>query len=248
LKFNTDKSMLDLQLAKMRKKQLLLIVFVLSFSVFTVQAQDTYMTKQLTDMIGQLNWDRNSLQGNTDHTDIAGSPYLYEDFKNGDVYYDKKFKVENIPLRLNLYSGDFEYMEKNIVMAFSDPSHIDKVVIGDEVFIYLDKATGNQVSGYVKKRNDKLPCLLTKMETEFLNKEDPKPFEDPKPDRFHRTLDKNFIMMSDSEIEKVTTVKKLIKLLGNHSSELTSFAKNEKISSGDPEELVRLLEYFHSLE
>ena len=85
------------------------------------------------------------------------------------------------------------------------------------------------------------------MKTEFLEKEEPKPYVEAKPDRFERAYDKNFIMLSGSEIEKVSSVKKLIKLLGNHTSELTSFAKKEKISSGDAKEIARLLDYYHEL-
>ena len=227
------------------KNQFVLFTFILIAFALNVQAQDGYTTKQLTDLVGQLNWDRRIQEGNDN---IAGTPYLEEEFKNGDVYYDKEFKVEQVPLRLNLYNDEFEYKVKNTVMAFADPGHIDKIVIDTDVYIYLDQDTGPELHGFVKKWNEQLPSIVTKMKTEFLNKEEPKPFEDTKPDRFDRKLDKNYVMVGNSEFEKISSVKKLIKYLGDHNSELTSFAKKEKISSGDPEELAKLLEYFHSLK
>ena len=133
-------------------------------------------------------------------------------------------------------------------MAFADPRHIDKIVIENEIYIYIDKSMGAEVFGFVKKWNAKLPTVLTKMKIEFLNKEDPKPFEDTKPERFERAMDKHYIMKSKNEIVKVTSVKKLIKYLGTHTEELSIFAKEEKISAGDPEELAKLLEYYHELE
>jgi hypothetical protein len=182
---------------KMYKRRFFLLTTFLAFSIFKINAQEGYTTMQLTDMIGQLNWERNMREGNPN---IKGSPYLHDEFIKGDVYYDKKFKANKI----------------------------DQVVVGEEVFIYLPETPGNMVSGFVRKWNNKSPCLITKMKAEFFNKEDPKPFEETKPDRFERALDKNFIMMSDSEIEKVTSVKKLT-------------------SSGNAEELGQLLEYYHQL-
>jgi hypothetical protein len=244
MKLHRKNTISNKMIIKMYKRRFFLLTTFLAFSIFKINAQEGYTTMQLTDMIGQLNWERNMREGNPN---IKGSPYLHDEFIKGDVYYDKKFKVEQIPLRLNLYNDEFEYQVKSTVMAFSHPNKIDQVVVGEEVFIYLPETPGNMVSGFVRKWNNKSPCLITKMKAEFFNKEDPKPFEETKPDRFERALDKNFIMMSDSEIEKVTSVKKLIKLLGDHSSELTAFAKKEKTSSGNAEELGQLLEYYHQL-
>ena len=229
----------------MQKRQSILFVFFISFFVLQLHAQDSYITVQLTDMVGQMNWDRKTLQG---ESGIEGSPYLAEEFKKGEVYYGGKYKVPNVPLRLNLYNDQFEYKEKNTVMAFADPKVIDKIVLEDEVYIYIEKNVGSDVDGFVKMWNAELPGVLTKMKTLFKDKEEPKPFEEPKPDRFERTLDKHYIMMSKEEIKKISSVKKLIKYLGNHTDELSSFAKKEKISSGDPEELAKLLDYYNELE
>ena len=38
-----------------------------------------------------------------------------------------------------------------------------------------------------------------------------------------------------------------LKLLGDHSMELKQFAKEEKISANNGEELARLLDYYHEL-
>ena len=70
---------------------------------------------------------------------------------------------------------------------------------------------------------------------------------DPKPDRFEKGANKYYIMKSVQEIEKVTSIKKLIKFLGDHNSELTKFSKEEKISASNDEELAKLVDYFHSL-
>ena len=57
-----------------------------------------------------------------------------------------------------------------------------------------------------------------------------------------------YIMNADGKIERIKSVKKLIKYLGSHQEELSRFAKKEKISANDPKELAKLLEYFQDLE
>lgn len=195
-------------------------------------------------MVGQLKWEKSITWENPG---IAGSPYLNEEFQNGDVYYDGKYKVVQIPLRYNAFNDEFEYKDKNVTMAFADPASIDKIVIGDEVFIYIEKGGQKKVFGYVKMWNDTAPAVLTKMKIEFFKQEELQPFTEPKPDRFERAYDKHYLMKSQIENEKITSVKKLIKSLGNHTSELSDFAKYEKISASDPEELAKLLEFFHGL-
>lgn len=229
----------------MQKYPFILPVFFLIFFVLEVQAQDSYVTVQLTDMIGQLNFDRKAQGGNTG---IEGSPYLTDEFKNGEVYYGGKYKVPKVPLRLNLYNDQFEYKDRSAILALADPKIIDKIIIEDEIYIYIEKNGGSDVEGFVKMWNAELPSVLTKMKTVFKDKEEPKPFEETKPDRFERVLDKHFIMKSSDEVVKIASVKKLIKYLGAHQDELSSFAKKEKVSSGDPEELAKLLDYFQELE
>ena len=98
--------------------------------------------------------------------------------------------------------------------------------------------------------NTELPYLLTKMNVEFFKREDVKPFdlEDPKPDRLERMEDRYYLMKDERDIQKVGTVKKMIKHLGKHQSELTKYARKEKVNVTDPESLLKLLDYFHSLD
>ena len=179
---------------------------------------------------------------------IEGTRYLYDDFKNGDVYYDGKSKISQVPLRLNLHNDEFEYKEKDSDFAFAEPYHIDKIVIEDEVFIYLNRSFDPDISGFVKRWNAELPSILTKMKIDFYKRVSGQAFVESKPDRFERDTDKHYIMQSENEIIKINSVKKLIKLLGDHSSELSKFAKEEKISADNGEELAKLLDYYHELE
>ena len=133
-------------------------------------------------------------------------------------------------------------------MAIANPSRINKIIMGEYTFIYIPENKKEKVGGFVRMWNPELPAIITKMEIDFLKKEPAKPYVDPKPDRFEKGHDKHFFMASSNEIKKITSVKKLIQAIGNHESELSGYAKNEKVSAGNIEELVKLMEYYHSLE
>ncbi len=206
-------------------------------------AQEIYSIASLNDLVHQLDWNKTV----SSSPSIQGSPYLSEDFMHGEIYFDGKYKIEKVPLRLNLYNGDLEFKEKNVVMAIAEPQRIDKIVIGEDTFIYVKEDKKKKIGGFVKMWNAEAPSIITQMKTDFLKKEPAKPYVEPKPDRFERGLDKHFLMISKDEIVKISSVKKLIDSLVDHKSELAQFAKDEKISSGNVEELAKLMEYYHSL-
>jgi hypothetical protein len=188
---------------------------------------------------------------NSELENVEGTPYLHEEFNTGVIYYGGTHKIEQIPLRLDLFRDRLEFKnEQGAVMAFVNPERMDQVVIGNEVFIYLSKSNANKVSGFLKMWNTRSPFLLTKMDIKFKKGEEAKPFDlhEPRPDRLERIPDKHYIMRDPKEIEKVTSVKKLIRYLGAHNAELTDFAERADISTDEPGKLVKLVNYYLQLE
>ena len=118
----------------------------------------------------------------------------------------------------------------------------------DEVFIHIAKSIDTNISGFVKIWNTELPCIFTKMKTNFYSEVSGIPFTESTPNRFVRDDDSNYLMKTETEFIKVSSVKKLIKLLDDHSQELTEFAKEEKISGRSGAEMAKILDYYHTLE
>jgi hypothetical protein len=199
--------------------------------------------------IDQLEWlNPTRISSSKSMSDIAGTPYLHEEFKNGVVYYDRKLKIDRIPLRLNLYNDQLEYKKNEVILAFGNPDRIDKVILEGETFIYIPKSPLYKLSGFVKMWSPGWPSVVTKMKIDFFKEKPLEPIEIPKPDRFERVADRHYIMKSGHEIKKAGSLKKIIKYLGAHHSELSKFAKEHNISSNDPEDLMKLLSYFQELE
>jgi hypothetical protein len=223
-------------------KKLALILCVLPNILL---AQSAFVDVPVSDFMNRVN-KNNQLEFN--QPDIEGTPYLNEEFIDGAIYYDGKYRIPSIPLRVNLYNDAMEYKDKNTILAVAKPERIDKIIIDDQTFIYLKKKNKSEVSGYVRKWNESFPSVISKMQVKFMPKEEPRPFEEAEPDRFIRQNDKHYLLFADGEISEIKSVKKLIKLLGDHQNELTDFSKEKKVSKNDAEELSKLLDYYHSLE
>lgn len=233
-------------LSIMKKSVILSALFIFFHSIMLhAQLSISYQEYGINDLVGRANTGK---IGSGANSGISGSPYLDEDFQNGDVFYERKYKISNVPFRFNIFNDQIEYKNKNTILSFANPEKIDSIVAKDEIFIYLEKNERHKVRGFAKLWNQKYPAVLTKMKVQFYEKEELQGFSEPKPDRFEREMDRHYLIISKDDIEVIKSVKKLIAALGDHSSELTSFAKKEKISTGDPEELAKLLDYYHELE
>ena len=176
---------------------------------------------------------------------VEGSRYLYDEFVMGEVY-DKNLDIRQAPLRLNLHNDELQYIEDSAIFAFADPSSIEKIFLGNEVFIYVEPSLETEASGFLKKWNSSYPAILTKMRTSFY-KETTEFLGRIKPNRFVRDPDVHYLMKSETKIFRITSVKSLIDELRSYSNELYDFVKEKKISKNDGAELAELLNYYHSL-
>jgi len=176
---------------------------------------------------------------------IEGTRNLYDDFRPGVVYYNDNSDALKVPLRLNIYNDEFEYIKNDTLYALEALAQLEKVVMDNLVFIYIVPNREANVSGYVVRWNDEYPAIITKMEMGYFSGE--RDVYTTKPLRFERKKDKHYIMNSDHEVEQIYSVKKLIKYLDTHQQELSEFAKKEKISDSNPEELAKLLDFYHEL-
>jgi hypothetical protein len=139
-------------------KRHIVIIYILLMATSSAFSQDEYITTGMRDLIGQVDWIKRTQPGTST---IEGSPYLNDDFIDGTIYYDKKYKIDKVPLRLNLYNGDMEFKEKNTTMAIADPSRINKIVMGAYTFIYLPENKKGKVGGFVRMWNTDFPSVMS---------------------------------------------------------------------------------------
>ncbi|MFT7035199.1 MAG: hypothetical protein ACJA2S_003721 [Cyclobacteriaceae bacterium] len=223
-----------------------LILFLLFNVILNSLAQAQFSVVTLNNLSRELN---SGIAAGESNPDIKGSPYLAEEFEKGEVYYGGKFLVKDVSLRYNMFNDVMEFKNGKTIMNLDGSMNINKVIIGDDVFISIKKSTDKSgPKGFVKLWNDQYPSIATKMKAEFFEKEADQAFSEPRPARFERKIDENFLMKKEGEFERVKSVKKLVQALGDYQGELSTYVKKEKISSNDPAELGKLLSYYHGLK
>lgn len=223
-----------------------LILALLFYFIFNSLSQAQFSVVTLNNLTRELN---SGIAAGNSNPDIKGSPYLDVEFEKGEVYYGGKFLVKDVALRYNMFNDVMEFKNEKTIMNLDVSMNINKVIIGDDVFINVKKSSDKSTpKGFIKLWNDQYPSIATKMQAEFFEKEAVQAFAEPRPARFERKIDENFLMRKEGEFERVKNVKKLIQSLGDYQSELSTYAKKQKISSNDPAELGQLLSYYHSLK
>ncbi|MEM6841692.1 MAG: hypothetical protein AAF632_05670 [Bacteroidota bacterium] len=185
------------------------------------------------------------------HVDsIRGSRFLYDDFITGTVHFNDNTKADDLPLRLNIYHDEFQYLKNNSIYALGALNRVDKITMGGEEFIYLDKDSNLGLSGFVKIWNDQFPAVVTKMSMGLSASATIREvtYDYTIPPRFERKDDRHYLMRSESNVVKINSAKHLIYLLCYYSSELEEFIKKEKISSSRGADLAWLIEHYRKVE
>ena len=67
---------------------------------------------------------------------IQGNPYLQAEFIDGTIYL-KDTTAVRLPLRLNLYTGEMEYLYQDVPYVVGTPELLNKIELGGAVFVYL---------------------------------------------------------------------------------------------------------------
>ncbi len=185
------------------------------------------------------------------HVDsIRGSRFLYDDFITGTIYFTDNTKAADLPLRLNIYHDEFQYMKNNSVYVLGALNRVGKITMGGEEFIYLDGSSNSDLSGFVKIWNAQFPTIVTKMSMGLSASATIREgsYNYTIPPRFERKDDQHYLMRSENNIVEIKSVRHLIYLLCYYSSKLEEFAKKEKISSSSGAELAWLVEHYRKVE
>ncbi len=179
---------------------------------------------------------------------IDGSPYLIEEFLNGHIIYKNGQQFNNIPLRLNVFFNEIEYLSEDKIYALKNNLAVDHIIIDRDTLVY-EKYEHNKVMEYAYFRRlvEGKTELLVKSNIELLEAQPAQGVVSSKPARYDQRSDNYYLKLPDGYVEKISSIKKLIKKLDDHSSELTAYVREERISSKNQEELIEFVNYFNSL-
>ena len=93
----------------MRRTITILIAFLLLVLAPNIHSQEVKTEKQVAP--AYVEWDRFSTTNqltlyNLNSDNYIGTPFLYEEFTKGNIYYTDNRKVSDVPLNYNINSGE----------------------------------------------------------------------------------------------------------------------------------------------
>jgi hypothetical protein len=181
---------------------------------------------------------------------VAGSPFENEDFVSGDIFTSTKQHFKGVPVRYNLYSDRMEFQKPGAgVYEISPPEIVDSIQIGKSTYIFSQFRSRSKIrSGYFKLLTHQSPELLLRMSVVFKPAEFPTGYKDAVPARFVRTSDEFYLLFPGNEAVEFTGKKDFTGFFPSFQTELKEFLKKQRIRFGNPDDLIRLLEYCYSLD
>ena len=182
-------------------------------------------------------------------TDVEGTEYLNESFKKGEIYTSENDRFTGIPMRYNAYRGEIEVrMPDSIVWSLTRNGGILKVNLNEMVLVYRNFLSNDgEKSGYLSLiykgknllfRRDYKVFMPGKQSDGIVNEIPPKIVDRPK----------EFYIQTDAGKPKYfKTSSDLSEILGNHSQEMKSFIKKEKINIKKEADLIKLITYYDKI-
>ncbi len=180
------------------------------------------------------------------YKEVKGTPYIFDDWKTGKLITTDAKVIEGLTLNFNGKSGGFEIRKDSRFIELNAKWYIRVEVADDktEAPIIFQK-------NFVPPLKDKFTRLIYKgkkisVVEDFVAKIETKVFNNVgKNEELKRFYSKrSYYLIKDQKPTYLKLKKKNVLALLNHSKELESFLKKEKMKLNSEKDLIKLLEYY----
>ncbi len=233
------------------KSKILFLAFILfsqitiaqnyNFDYVTREALDFYRANKM--MSGEWN------SGTLTEKNIEGSPYLNNDFIDGNIFTVQKEKYVDIPVRYNIYNDQMEFKTATgDIQALANPEIVEKVEFGDYKMDYLPYTYSKKIRrGFFIILAEGKASLYTRKNVNFKEAEQPGAYKEAEPPKFISGPDEYFIRVGLEEAKQVGNKRDLVDIFPDHKKEIEDFIRKNKIKTNKPESLMELVDYYNSL-
>ncbi|HKL07842.1 MAG TPA: hypothetical protein VJ896_03650 [Bacteroidales bacterium] len=221
------------------KKTFVILLFILIANIGFSQTGE-YRSFLLEQQYDELLKHRIGSKPYATYEDIEGNAYIYKDFEEGYIKTsdDKTLKGK---FRYNMYTDEIEFLNKDKFFILADNEKIKGIKIGDYSIIKLHK--NNKVSGYFFVNAIGKYTLLSKKSVRFVDEEDPKGYDTPKPKHFKRNSDNFYLLESGKDMYEIKNIRKL----KSYSGEMRKMVKEYKAENKLKNDETSLTHFFEWL-
>ncbi|MFZ5939863.1 MAG: hypothetical protein ACOYXB_04755 [Bacteroidota bacterium] len=181
------------------------------------------------------------------YVEINGVGYLYPEFTDGYLrtldgqFFRGKF-------RYDMYAEIPEFIAGEYVYQLSAPMVVDTVGIGEYKFIYVPEMEADVPgkSTFFVLLEDGPFQLLRRPSVILRDPEPAKLYQDAKPAQFLPISDSYYIRENGKPAVRIKSKQSILDALKDSGKDMGAFIKQNKISTNDPEDLLRVVGYCNS--
>lgn len=191
----------------------------------------------------------------TKYVDVQGSPYLYDDWKNGAILDKSGNLSENIMIRYDGYRDEVQFVKdgKNLV--------VEPAVAKEFYFVLLNEASGNvarelfrngyDIVGYNKNnyfnvKYDGTSKFLRKIKIAYMEEVVSNYGTNEQVKRFDRK-EIDYVVINGVSLELSKSRKEVMDYFHQHKASMQSFIKQNKLKLKDDNDLIKILKKYDSL-
>ncbi len=176
-----------------------------------------------------------------------GSPYLYDQFRTGDVIFDDGTIYKEMLLRYNVYYDLFEFSIKGHTYALDKSMKYSVFRIGDQTFVYQSYFYNSiKKEGYLEIIAKGNYSLYRIYNVRLKEAEMAKAYKDPTNAKFIYQKPDYLISKDDGKIVSIKNEKELLKKL-DLSEPVKKYSGNKKIKLRNEKDYLQLIEFLNSL-
>ena len=155
---------------------------------------------------------------------------------------------DSIPLRYNAFTDDLEFQNGMDRYDIEPKSLIKQAEFGGAIFSYVPFESGGTYNcGFLRILQKGKATLYVKYKINFLNKDEEKPFVDPKPARFSEVQKDYFLSIGGNEAKVISGKKKLLNMFGEKRNEMAAYFSKNRCSMRDGDGLKKIVDHYNSL-
>lgn len=222
------------------------ILFPFAFAIlFSISGFAQTHILGLGEFIDYANIDRNNNRNINTYTNISGSPFMFPNFKQGQIQL-KDGKIYEGPLRYDIYADQIEFRTiEGDIFAVKNPETLEKVKFGDVELKYFSKNSGNSIDGLYEILLQGKYMLFEKHIVILKEPVAPKPYVQPKPATFTARKSDFLIMNPEGVITLIANKKDLALLNPDKTEQIEKFVKSEKIKISEKKDMLEFVNFLN---
>jgi len=187
---------------------------------------------------------------------IKGTPYLFNEWKQGNIYLNDNTFINDVNIKYNVYTDDVLYLnsksgdsliiDRSLINSFEiTDDYSSNLVLFKEISLRPDK---NDKSTFVKVLYDDKSKFIIKYTKTFIKADYKGPYSAGR--KYDEYVDdyQYYIIKNSDNLAKIKLNKKsVVKVLSDRDNKIQSYINEHRLTLNNEDSIVELLEYYDSI-